>query len=220
MLTVALTGGIGSGKTAVTEIFRQLGQGKGLEIIDSDTIARQLLAGSLDESPSEALLAVYNLFGPDLFDNTERQGRQLNRLKLRELVFSSNTKKKQLEDLMHPLIYQEIFSQLAAFRHNNQLINIVIIAIPLLFETASEKHFDRILVIDVPEKLQIERSMQRDQCSQALIEQIIASQVSRQTRLSHADDVINNSGTLSELHEQVKKLYQFYCSQAKTAQQA
>ena len=220
MLTVALTGGIGSGKTAVTEIFRQLGHGQGLEIIDSDSIARNLLAGNLEQSPSEALLAVYDLFGSELFDNTGPGTRQLNRGKLRERVFSSKTKKKLLEELLHPLVYQEIFSRIAEFRRAKQLINIVIIAVPLLFETHSEKRFDRVLVIDVPEKLQIKRSMQRDQCSRELIEQIVNSQVSRQTRLSKADDVINNAGTLSELQEQANKMYQFYCSLAKNIPQA
>jgi len=219
MLTVALTGGIGSGKTAVTDIFCQLGHGQGLEIIDSDAIARQLLSGSLEESPSEALLAVYKLFGSELFEATEENGRQLNRSKLRAQIFSSESKKKQLEELLHPLVYQEIFAQINAFRQSRQLIKIVIIAIPLLFETGSEKRFNRVLVIDVAEKLQIERSIQRDQCSAELIKQIIDAQVSRQTRLDHADDVIHNDGTLDELHKQVKKMYQFYCSLANNTQQ-
>lgn len=216
MLTVALTGGIGSGKTAVTNCFRQLVQGQeqenNLEIIDSDTIARQLLTGSLEHSPSNALLAVSRLFGPDVFDVNEQGGTQLNRRKLRELVFSSRSKKKQLEDLLHPLVYQEIFSQLDGFRKDRRSTDIVIIAIPLLFETGSNNRFDRILVVDVTEQLQIERSMQRDHCSREQIEQIMASQVSRQTRLEQADDVIDNNGTLDQLYQQVKERYQFYCS--------
>ena len=131
----------------------------------------------------------------------------------------SELSKKQLEDLLHPLVYQEIFSRIAEFGRAKQLVDIVIIAIPLLFETHSEKRFDRVLVIDVPEKLQLKRSMQRDQCSRELIEQIMDAQVSRQTRLSKADDVIYNAGTLSELQKQVNKMYQFYCSLAKNDQQ-
>ncbi len=222
MLTVALTGGIGSGKTAVCNIFHQAGLEAGLEIIDADVIARNLLAGSLTGSHSQALKKVYNLFGSDVFNSSGQEEGQLDRKKLRTLVFSSKTKKKQLEELLHPLVYEEIFSQIKNFSRKevfeqqsgreNQPINIVIIAIPLLFETHAENKFDRVLVIDVPVELQIERSMQRDQCSRELIEQIINSQVDRQTRLNHADDVIDNSGTLTELREQVKNLLNFYRS--------
>jgi len=222
MLTIALTGGIGSGKSVVCNIFHQLGLEFGLEIIDADVIARNLLAGSLTGSHSQALKKVYNLFGSDLFESTEQKEGQLNREKLRTLIFASKTKKKQLEELLHPLVYEEIFSQIKTFNRKelleqqadreNHRINIVIIAIPLLFETHAENKFDRVLVIDVPVELQIKRSTQRDQCSRELIEQIINSQIDRQTRLTHADDVIDNSGTLTELREQVKILLNFYRS--------
>jgi len=212
MLTIALTGGIGSGKTAVTQLFHQIGNGHGLKIIDTDIIARELLTGSYNEAPSRALKKVYELFGADLFDFSPQGGGQLDRAKLRALIFSSETKKKQLEALLHPLIYEEVFSQIKAFSQNKQGINIVIIAIPLLFETHTENQFDRVLVIDVPVEVQIERSIQRDNCSRELIEQIIASQIDRQQRLARADDVIDNSGTLAHLGDQVEKLFRFYCS--------
>lgn len=213
MLKVVLTGGIGSGKTAVTNIFRQLGKEQSLKLIDSDQIARALLQGSLNNSPSKALLKVQELFGSELFNSSG----ELNRAKLRELIFSSPDKKQQLETLLHPLVYQNIAEKLAEFRQQGN-IHIVITDIPLFFETAfkapfktKNSHlFDRILVVDIPENLQIARSMQRDHCSRALIQKIIASQVDRHIRLSQADDIIDNSGTLQQLHEQVEKLYLFY----------
>ena len=189
MLTIALTGGIGSGKTAVTGLFQEFASQSdfrcSLKIIDADIIARNLLAGSLladkELSASKAthsnaaLKQVQKLFGSDLFDS---EG-YLQRAKLRSLIFSSQDKKQQLEALLHPLVYKEIFSQLSDIHSGNAIAsqkektNIVIIAIPLFFETraetkaetTSEKEFDRILVIDVPVKLQIERTLKRDNCS-------------------------------------------------------
>lgn len=263
MLTIALTGGIGSGKTAVTGLFHELAskpdfQGS-LKIIDADIIARNLLAGSLqepsagkessagkkssagkesstgkepsasEEPPSStALREVQKLFGADLFDS---EG-YLQRAKLRSLIFSSKDKKQQLEALLHPLVYDEIFSQLSDIHSSNAsasqktMTKIVIIAIPLFFETkaetkaeartetSSEKEFDRILVIDVPVNLQIERTLKRDNCSSKLVKEIINSQVERQIRLNQADDIIDNSGTLSELKLKVESLFQYYCSLA------
>lgn len=212
MLTVALTGGIGSGKTAVTELFQQLNTDNSLKIIDSDVIARALLAGILEEKSSTALQAVHQLFGPDVFEYKEGVGTQLNREKMRNLVFSSEAHKKQLEDLLHPLVYQEIFSQINHFKSERPTVKLVIIAIPLLFETGYKKEFDRVLVVDVPKEMQIKRSLQRDQCSYELIEKIINSQVDRQTRLQHADDIIDNSGSRAQLQKQVDELYQYYRS--------
>ena len=211
MLTIALTGGIGSGKTAVTDLFQEIAsQSKVpecLKIIDADTIARELLSGSLKDSPSDALEAVYALFGAELFNSDG----QLERAQLRSLIFSSKSKKQQLEALLHPLVYKEIDSKIKVLAQ--QATNtIVIIAIPLLFETKTEYKFDRILVVDLPVELQIARSTQRDNCSASLIKQIINSQVGRQIRLSHADDIIDNSGTLKELQSIVAALFQYYCS--------
>lgn len=211
MLTIALTGGIGSGKTAVTDLFQEIAsQSKVpecLKIIDADTIARELLSGSLKNSPSDALEAVYALFGAELFNSDG----QLERAQLRSLIFSSKSKKHQLEALLHPLVYKEIDSKIKVLAQ--QATNtIVIIAIPLLFETKTEYKFDRILVVDLPVELQIARSTQRDNCSASLIKQIINSQVDRQIRLNHADDIIDNSGTLRELQSKVAALFQHYCS--------
>jgi len=213
MLTIALTGGIGSGKTAVTDLFQKIAAQSEtpecLKIIDADTIARELLSGSLKDSSIDALEAVYALFGAEIFNSDG----QLERDQLRSLIFSSKSKKQQLEDLLHPLVYKEIDSKIKIL--TQQTTNtIVIIAIPLLFETKTESKFDRILVVDIPVELQIARSTQRDNCSSNLIKQIINSQVDRQIRLSHADDIIDNSGTLTELQSKVATLFQYYCSLA------
>ena len=131
---------------------------------------------------------------------------------------------------MHPLVYKEIFSKIEVFRSKeedhelNQTIQqkqqkqknkqplVIIIAIPLLLETHSENKFDRVLVVDSSLELQIQRSVSRDQCSRQLIEQIIASQVDRQTRLDGADDIVDNSSSPRHLYPQIKKLIAFYAA--------
>ena len=210
VLSIALTGGIGSGKSAVADIFYQLGKDQGLKLIDSDQIARQLLQGSIYHSPSQALLKVKELFGDELF---EPDTGELNRAILRKKVFNSPENKKQLEALLHPLVYQSIFEQLETYRKQNN-IHIVITSIPLFFETAYQtersQYFDRILVVDIPEDIQLQRSIKRDHCSKELIQQIIDSQIDRNTRLKRADDIIDNSGTLQQLKSKVNELYKFY----------
>ncbi len=207
MLSVALTGGIGSGKTAVGDIFYQLGKDKGLKLLDADQIARSLLQGSLNDSPSQSLIQVRDLFGADIFHSGK-----LDRTRLRALIFNSPKQKKQLESILHPQVYRTILQQLNRYRQQPD-IKIIITAIPLFFETISETgqlQFDRILVVDVPESIQIQRSMHRDQSTRGLIQQIINSQTDRNTRLTRADDIIDNSGDTKYLKSQVKKLYNFY----------
>ncbi len=210
ILSIALTGGIGSGKTAVADIFYQLGKDQGLELIDSDQIARHLLQGSIYHSPSQALLKVKELFGDELF---EPDTGELNRAILRKKVFNSPEQKKQLEALLHPLVYQSIIEQLETYRKQDN-IHIVITAIPLFFETAYQtersQYFDRILVVDIPEDIQLQRSIKRDHCSKELIQQIIDSQIDRNIRLKRADDIIDNSGTPQQLKSRVNELFQFY----------
>ncbi len=211
MLSIALTGGIGSGKTAVTDCFQKIAQQNKqtdlLTIIDADIIARELLSGSLYKSPSHALSAVQTLFGSHLFDSIG----QLDRQQLRSLIFSSEPKKKQLNDLLHPLVYQEIAKKISIIKQQLKK-SLIIVSIPLLFETQAENKFDRILVVDSPIELQIERSIQRDHCSAELIKRIIHSQIDRQTRLNYADDIIDNSSTLAELQKQVILIFQYYYS--------
>ncbi len=220
MLTIALTGGIGSGKSIVCDYFITLAEQSddvsSLHIIDADSIARQLLSGSLQEAkhskhltPKQtALKNTHKLFGDDIFHPSGK----LNRTVLRSLIFSSKTKKQQLEQILHPLIHREITQQLAEIKSSSGSNSINIIAIPLLFETSQNYPFDRILVIDTPINTQIERSSKRDKCSTKLIKKIIESQVSRKIRLAHANDIIDNSGSLEQLKRQVVSLFQYYCS--------
>ena len=212
MLTIALTGGIGSGKTSVCKIFHKIVNEKSspisLKILDADHIARDLLSGSLSAENASLLTQIKQYFGSALFKDAH-----LDRAKLRQLIFSSDSKKEQLESLLHPLVYQEIFSRINQYLDKEQDENktfIIIIAIPLLIETHSEKQFDRVLVVDSSIDLQIKRSVQRDQCSDSLIRQIIQSQVDRQTRLNSADDIIKNGEDFNHLEIQVRQLFQYY----------
>jgi len=218
MLTIALTGGIGSGKSTVCRLFQEIAlQHNGnitLKIIDADQIAGKLLSGalnhSLNHSKPSALTEVYHLFGSKLFN----QGK-LDRVRLRQLIFSSTKKKQQLESLLHPKVYQAIFAEIQTYKQQYKLQSkklIIIIAVPLLFETQAENKFDRILVIDTSVELQIVRSTKRDHCSETLIKKIIHSQVDRQTRLNSADDIINNSETFDSLHQQIEELFRYYLS--------
>ncbi len=211
MLSIALTGGIGSGKTAVTDLFTQLAaQYKvtaQVNIIDADIIARQLLSGSLDSSPGAALLAVKSTFGLSVFDHSG----SIERARLRALIFSDKEKKKQLEALLHPLIYNDIHMQIQTLKQQYDK-GLIIIAIPLLVESNNTYPFDRILVIDLPVELQMQRAGKRDQCSPDTIKQIIASQASRKTRLQAADDIIDNAGGKEQLRTKIKALFSFYLS--------
>ena len=129
----------------------------------------------------------------------------LNRDKLRDCVFSNPDKKKQLEDILHPLIYNQMQSEL-----EKQTSAYSILCIPLLLETHMASFVDRILIIDCPVEVQIERVKRRDQLSNQRISSIIDTQVSREYRISQADDIIDNSNSSSQLAEQVKKLHNQY----------
>ena len=201
MLVIALTGGIGCGKTTVSEIFKK----KGVPVIDTDIIAREIV-----ESDKPAYIEIRKIFGDKILDEQHNINRQL----LRKLIFSSPEKRKQLENILHPLIWNEVISLLSSLQSNSNKTPYCIVVVPLLFETKSSQKklitFDRILVIDSPESLQIQRTMQRDNCDEKQVEKILASQVSRQTRLQSADDVILNNAKLDSLKKDVEKLHQFY----------
>jgi len=192
-LKIGLTGGIGSGKSTVCQLFSALS----IPIIDADIIAREVVA------PRQAALArIQQNFGDILLaDGT------LDRKKLGQIIFADPAKKQWLENLLHPLIYQRLKTEAAT-----QLSPYVILAIPLLFETDMTDLVDRILVIDCPETLQLQRVKQRDQLDDDQIQRIIASQSSREERLRQADDIIDNSKSTAELAEQVKNLHNLYLS--------
>ncbi|MBQ0725058.1 MAG: dephospho-CoA kinase [Cycloclasticus sp.] len=192
MLNIGLTGGIACGKSTVTRLFEKLG----VPVIDADEIAHSLV---LPQQPALALLE--KAFGSQIITADG----SLNREALRELVFSSPSDKKKLEAILHPLIYQTMQQQL-----NHCKTPYVILSIPLLLESKQPLHIDRVLLIDCPEDIQIQRVKSRNGFSEKMIKAIIKSQCPRNERLQHADDVINNTSTLKNLVSEVSKLHESY----------
>ncbi|MCU7846643.1 MAG: dephospho-CoA kinase [Candidatus Thiodiazotropha sp. (ex Lucinoma kastoroae)] len=192
MLVIALTGGIGSGKSAVSRHFESLG----VPVLDADLLAHQLVKPGFP-----ALLEIQAVFGDQMVD---AQGR-LNRAALRAIVFGDPQQRHRLEAILHPRIRQTMEAWL-----EHQSAPYVVLVIPLLFETGQTTLADRVLVVDCDESIQIERVAKRDQLSTAQIAQIMASQVDRQTRLRGADDVIENNGSLDALIDATERLHQTY----------
>lgn len=197
MLKIGLTGGIGSGKSSVCSLFAEYG----VPIVDADVIARQLV-----EPGQPALETIVDTLGRWLLNADG----SLNRVELRGRVFGDRQLKQQLEAILHPLIYARIAAVLA------ELDAIyAIVAIPLLVETGKMEIVDRVLLVDCPRDIQIQRVVARDKINQSQAAAIIAAQADRQQRLNYADDVIDNSGAPGLLAEQVKSLHNSYLLLAK-----
>ncbi|NOQ94553.1 MAG: dephospho-CoA kinase [Methylophaga sp.] len=192
MLRIGLTGGIASGKSTICQLFSALD----VPIIDADIIARQLV-----EPDQVAFTEIVACFGSDILlpDGT------LNRSSLRKRIFSDPTAKKQLEEILHPKISQQL--QLQSDRYNSAYC---ILAIPLLIESKLQQSVDRILVIDISEQQQLERLCQRDKSSLKDAQLIIDSQCSREQRLAFADDIIINNSSIDNLNQIVFNLDQKY----------
>jgi len=178
-LVIGLTGGIGSGKTTITDHFQALG----ITIIDADIIAREVVAIN-----SPALKAIANHFGDEYI---EANG-QLNRPLLRSRIFSNETDKRWLNQLLHPLIRTTIVSQTQSAKSAY-----CILVAPLLIENNLHKLVNRVLVVDVSEETQLQRTLLRDSSSEKEIKAIIASQATRAERLKQADDIILNEKTVN-----------------------
>ncbi len=193
---VGLTGGIGSGKTAVSDRFAE----HGIKVVDADVISREVV-----EPGSTALNEIATHFGQGILlpDGT------LDRAQLRQKIFHSAEEKQWLEQLLHPLIATETLRQLDAADGPY-----VIYVSPLLVEGGQKALCDRLLVVDVSEATQLQRTMQRDNNDEAQVKRIIASQASRQERLAQADDVIENSAGLAELLQQADALHSRYIALA------
>lgn len=191
---VAVTGGIGSGKSEVCKTFIELG----VPVVDLDEIAR-----AMSTPDSVAMQAVRQAFGDAMFDATG----QLDRTKLRELVFSEPDALDKLNNIMHPAIREEAVQQIAHYATQPY----VVLAIPLLVESRDDwRMIDHVLVIDCIEQIQISRVMQRSALSEAMAEAIIAAQSSREARLEIADSVIENNQTLENLREKVLNFHQIF----------
>ena len=200
MLIIALTGGIGSGKTTVSEIFKS----KNIPVIDTDVIARQIV-----KKDKPAYGEVIKLFGKKIL----KKDNNIDRAALGKIVFSSKEKRLQLEKLLHPVIWSTVTSQLKSLTSSLPVPAYCIIVIPLLLENLTKIKpvtFDRILVIDVDEETQIKRSKKRDNCGETIIKNIMENQVSRQIRTDAADDIILNSDNLNSLNKKVENLHQQY----------
>lgn len=195
---VGLTGGIGSGKSTVAEAFVALGA----SLVDTDQIAHELTAAE-----GAAMPALSAAFGEEILTKNGA----LNRSHMRQLIFTDPAAKIRLEGILHPLI-----QQISAERCHSAKSPYVILAVPLLLESGNYRsRCQRIVVVDCPEKLQIERVMNRNGLPREEVERIMQSQASRATRLSIADDVITNSGERSDLSIQVEKLHQRYLELAR-----
>lgn len=193
---VAITGGIGSGKSTVADIFHN----HGIDIIDADLITRKLITNNVDIN-----MQLKKRFGPEILDENQ----QIDRAKVRKIVFNNAIEKHWLERLLHPLVEQELEKQLT-----QSSTPYCIVVIPLLAEKGRYPFIDRVLVIDSPEPLQIARATKRDNSSAELIRQMMMTQASRNARLEIADDVIVNDGDLKHLEEEVGKLHKYYLSNA------
>jgi dephospho-CoA kinase len=189
-----LTGGIASGKTTVANLFAELG----VPLVDSDVIAREVV-----EPGQPALAAVADAFGRDVLGADG----QLDRRRLRELIFADATARARLEGILHPAIRAEMERQSARAAASAPYHMLVI---PLLAEGGGRDRADRVLVVDVPESLQIERLIARDTVTRAQAEGSLQAQASRAARLAIADDVVTNSGQIDDLREQVQALHERY----------
>jgi len=190
---VGLTGGIGSGKSAAAEEFARLGA----TVVDADAIAHKLTG-----KEGNAIPQLRKAFG-EAFITAENS---LDRKKMRELIFSDSKQKQRLESLLHPLIREESRRRIAAATGPY-----VVHVVPLLVETgAAAGRFDRVLVVDCPENLQVGRAAQRSNLGESEVRAILRSQASREARFAAADDVIDNAGTIEALKQQVAALHARY----------
>jgi len=196
MLKIGLTGGIGSGKTAVSEIFEELG----VNVIDTDVISRELI--NHDQS---TLKAVLNTFGDSIL-NSENS---IDRKKLANIVFTDKDKKQLLEDILHPKIRDEVNKQIHSLGQSTSP-DYIIVVIPLLLETGFNDVTDRILVVLADEDRRINRVLQRDERNLDEIRSIITHQVHDDKRLKAADDIIENNSDINHLQSQIHLLDQKY----------
>ncbi|TWD44271.1 dephospho-CoA kinase [Pantoea sp. SJZ147] len=198
--TVALTGGIGSGKSTIAEYFAA----SGVDIIDADVIAREVV-----EPGTPALQVIISRYGDAIVNE---QG-ALHRSRLREIIFATPDEKRWLDALLHPLINART-QQLKA----QAVSPYVLWVVPLLVENQLQRQADRVLVVDTDEETQLKRTLQRDNVSLDQAKRILAAQATRQQRLACADDIIDNSGAPENALPQVAQLHQLYLKLAAAKQ--
>ena len=189
-MIIGLTGGIGSGKTAVSDIFEELGIG----VVDADLASRVVV-----EKGRPSLEEIAKHFGQGILT----EAGELDRAKLREIIFNSDEEKNWLESLLHPVIAKQIQEELKASSSPY-----TILVSPLLLETNQKDFCNKVLVVDVPVETQIERTLKRDDVSLEQVQSIIKAQISRDKRLELADEVIVNDKSLEDLQLAVSKMHQ------------
>jgi dephospho-CoA kinase len=187
---VGVTGGIGSGKTALTDWLSK----QGIVIVDADRVARDVV-----QPGTPTLKAIIDAFGEQYLT----QDGNLDRAAMRELVFGDEKKRLLLEAITHPKIREALWDQLQ--RADSAY---VVLSSPLLLESGQSEMVDISVVVDIPEEMQIQRTMARDANDKALVEKIMAAQMSRQERLELADIVVDNSGDLSALRDRAALLHE------------
>ncbi|WP_415887123.1 dephospho-CoA kinase [Neptuniibacter sp. QD37_6] len=189
MYIVGITGGIGSGKNAVTDHLQKLG----ITVVDADVVAREVVAKG-----EPALDKIAEHFGSHIItDNGE-----LNRTALRKIIFSDKSAKTWLEQVLHPIIRESIKQQL-----HNATSSYAVLSSPLLLETDQHELVDTVIVVDASVELQLARTVKRDSSSEDQIKAIMAAQLPRQDRLNKAEIVIDNNSDLDSLKKQIVKLH-------------
>ena len=201
MLKIGLTGGIGAGKTTVSDLFAELDPSqKLLAIIDTDIIARQVV---------ELNKPAYNKIVKEFGEPVLNDDKTINRTALAEIIFSDSQAKKILESITHPAIESAVKSEITKLE-----VNYCIIVIPLLFETRSNYQLDRILLVEADKDKRVERTIKRDGSSQKRVALIIQSQMPAENKRQYADDIIQNNGNREALQDQVAKLHKLYLNLA------
>lgn len=199
MFVAGLTGGIGSGKSAVARLIQE----QGIVAVDADQVARDLVA------PGEpALVQIAEQFGATIL----QPDGALDRAGLRQIVFATPEARLWLEALLHPLIRQRILASLQEATSAYSLL-----VSPLLLETDQHRLVDYVVVVDVPEEIQLQRTTERDQNSTEQVRRIMAAQMDRQARLARADSIIDNSGNLQSLRAATLQLHQSLLQRAQDA---
>lgn len=195
-LRIGLTGGIASGKSTVADLFAE----RGASIIDTDVIAREVVMPG-----QPALQEIADRFGESVITESG----ELDRAEMRRIVFADETRRRELESILHPRIREETWRQADAADGPYQVI-----VVPLLAESPMRHSMDRVLVVDVPETVQLQRLLARDPGGEAQAQRMIDAQASREERNAIADDIIRNDGSLADTEQQVERLHRQYLEAA------
>lgn len=188
-MIIGLTGGIASGKSTVSKIFRELGA----EIIDADIKAKEI------SEREDVVKEIGNIFGKEVINSEGK----IDRLKIKEIVFNNKEKLKKLNDLIHPKVMEEF----KKIKENTGKNDIIIFDVPLLFESGMDKMCDKIILVFTDKKIQIKRMLERDGITEELAEKIINSQMSLEEKLNKSQIHLENNGTLEDLREKSETIY-------------